>query len=89
MTDNNLRDWNAANDANRRALGLSPSGNFVHISDLVGCSEIAARANVVPSAVSQWRKRDAGMPAPVVVLACGSLWLWSDIAAWLAARKGN
>lgn len=52
------------------------------IDDLVGRSEVAARAKVTRQAVAHWlsgkRQGKASFPAPFV-LAEGGLWLWGEI----------
>jgi len=53
------------------------------MTDLVGIIEIANRAGVKKDAVHKWRKRYAGFPAPVVMLAATPVWEWDDVARWL------
>jgi len=50
---------------------------------LVGVSEIAARAGVVRSAVTNWVERYDDFPAPVADLHCGPIYWWPHVAAWL------
>lgn len=55
----------------------------VHLSDLVGASEIADRLGLNKSSVvHDWRTRDLGFPAPVLTLRMGHLWLWPDVEKW-------
>lgn len=56
-------------------------------ADLVGVSEIAARAGVKADTIQAWRSRHATFPAPVIALAMGPVWDWSDVAAWLAIPR--
>ncbi len=65
--------------------------------DLVGPVEVAQRAGVTRSAVTQWRKRYADFPAPLAVIGSGRqgprggevagtpVWSWPAVAAWLAS----
>ena len=66
------------------------------VPELVGPAEVAERAGVSRSAVTQWRRRHADFPAPVAVLGAGRqapkgdaagmpVWTWGAIHAWLAA----
>ena len=52
--------------------------------DLVGTSEVAARAGIRPNTVSVWRRRHRDFPAPLVTLASGPVWSWPEVQAWLA-----
>jgi len=51
--------------------------------DLASTKEIADRLSVTPQRVHQLSRQD-GFPAPVSELACGRIWLASDIEAWIA-----
>lgn len=65
--------------------------------DYVGLSEIAERADVLPSAVSNWLKRysnvDCGngcdahcpkqFPDPLINLPRRKIWNWEDVVEWL------
>jgi hypothetical protein len=59
-------------------------------AELVSLGDVARMAGVIPSAVSNWRKRSSSFPDP-----WGSwgdrgglaLWLRADIEAWLADRE--
>ena len=63
--------------------------------DLVGPFEVAERAGVSRSTVSQWRRRHETFPAPVAHLGAGrraprgeasegtAVWRWADVAEWL------
>lgn len=53
---------------------------------LVGLTEIARMLGVVPSAVSNWLKRDVGFPEPWGVWACGPLYLRDEVQDWHANR---
>lgn len=55
--------------------------------DLVSIAEIAARAGVARNTVQSWRRRHTDFPAPVVTLATGPVWRWSDVAAWVAVPR--
>jgi len=57
--------------------------------DLIGVSEIADIAGVIPSAVVNWRKRNIHFPEPVVNLKSGPVFRKSEIQAWLKRRKGK
>lgn len=54
--------------------------------ELVGLTEIARTLGVVPSAVSNWLKRDVGFPEPWGVWACGPLYLRDEVMDWHAQR---
>lgn len=57
--------------------------------DLVTQAEIANRAEVTPSAVSQWvnGKHDPnGFPTPYA-WARGGLWAWGDVLEWLQVQR--
>lgn len=56
-------------------------------SSLVGMSEIGERLGISAGTVRQWRQRDIGFPAPVVELATGPVWSWSDVEAWAAIPR--
>lgn len=53
---------------------------------LMGLHEIAQRAKVTPSAVSNWRNRFGDFPKPVAELKSGPVFLQSDIELWLSRR---
>lgn len=55
--------------------------------ELVGVAEVADRLEVGKPTVSTWVARGL-MPRPVVELACGRVWRWSDVYAW-AGRTGR
>lgn len=55
--------------------------------ELVGVSEIAIRTGVKADTVQAWRARHATFPEPVVVLAMGPVWVWPDVAAWIAIPR--
>lgn len=80
----------AGEAALRGAERLSSLGAFVLRLDfdLVTQAEIAARAEVTPSAVSQWvnGKQDPnGFPTPYA-WARGGLWSWGDVLEWLQVQ---
>ena len=54
--------------------------------NLVGVYEIATIANVSVTAVSQWQKRYADFPKPLVVLKCGPVFDGFAVHAWLLGR---
>lgn len=54
--------------------------------DLVGSSEIAQRAGVRSSAVSNWRTRSETFPLPVAPLRMGPVFRWEPVQQWLANR---
>ena len=47
-------------------------------TDLVSTAEIAERMGVTRPAVANWKAR-AILPRPIVQLACGPIWEWSDV----------
>lgn len=55
------------------------------VPDLVGRSEIAARADLTRQAVSNWSRgeRHDGFPS-VYLPTGGGLWLWGEVNSWLA-----
>ena len=55
---------------------------------LVGVAELADRAGVKPETVTKWRQRHPDFPTPVASLAVGDVWVWADVAPWVAARPG-
>jgi hypothetical protein len=57
------------------------------MDDPVGVSDIAQRAGVKPDTVQKWRDRHADFPAPVLKLARGPLWEWTDVEDWLARER--
>ena len=57
------------------------------MTDLVSVTEIAQRAGTTPGTVHTWRRRHASFPAPIVTLAVGPVWHWSDVARWLAIPR--
>lgn len=59
----------------------------IRASDLVGISEIAARAHVHPSTPHQWRKRYQDFPAPLVTIGRERVYAWSDVLEWLERRR--
>ncbi len=54
-----------------------------NVPELVGRVEIAVAAGVAPNTVDAWRARHADFPTPIVDLAMGPVWRWSDVEAWL------
>lgn len=58
---------------------------------IVGVAEIAERTGSTVNTVHSWRRRHADFPAPVATLAMGPVWLWSDVAHWIArsTRSGR
>lgn len=60
---------------------------LIETDDVVCGIEIAELAGVTPSAVSNWRKRHADFPLPLVELRTGPLWARADIEAWIAGRS--
>jgi predicted DNA-binding transcriptional regulator AlpA len=58
-------------------------GRRVHLDDLVGASEIAARLGVAsPQVIHVWRRRHADFPAPVATISQTLIWLWPDVEGW-------
>lgn len=55
--------------------------------DLVSVTEIAQRLGTTPGTVQAWRRRDIGFPTPLVTLATGPVWAWSDIERWAAVPR--
>lgn len=85
-----LQAATAGEAARRGAEWLSTLGVFVLRLDLdlVTQAEIAARAGVTPSAVSQWvnGKQDPnGFPTPYAWVR-GALWAWGDVLEWLQVQ---
>lgn len=58
----------------------------LHPSDLVGQAEIAVRAGVSIPKVANWAKTESGFPKPVLRLACGYIFSWLQVSAWLTAE---
>lgn len=60
---------------------------LVRVGDLVGLPEIARRAGVTRSAVSNWRNRHDDFPLPVFSISEGArvspVFVWPEVAAWL------
>lgn len=54
--------------------------------DLVGVSEIAARAGRPINTVQSWRRRNPDFPVPVAQLATGPVWLWPAVSRWIHIR---
>ena len=54
---------------------------------LIGVFEIAALANVSPSAVANWRKRFPDFPNPLAELKAGPVFSENQVKLWLARRK--
>ena len=52
--------------------------------DLVGRSEIAARAGVRLPTVDAWRRRHPDFPAPEWTVSGTPVWRWESVEAWLA-----
>jgi hypothetical protein len=57
--------------------------------DFIGLYEIAALAEVTPSAVANWRKRFPDFPGPIADLKSGPVFQGGVIKAWLAKRQGK
>lgn len=57
--------------------------------ELMGVTEIAGEFDIVPSAISNWQKRDVGFPQPWGTWRMGSLWLRSEVEDWVNARIAN
>lgn len=57
---------------------------FIDLDDLVSAADVADRLNVTDGAVGNWRTRDVGFPAPVLVVARGNmpLFSWRQIERW-------
>ncbi|MFC6883443.1 hypothetical protein [Actinomadura yumaensis] len=55
-------------------------------TNLVGVTEIAVRCGVTAAAVSNWGERH-DFPAPIVTLAAGPIWSWTDVMAFLILNK--
>lgn len=51
--------------------------------DLVGRSEIAARAGVHLPTVDSWRRRHPDFPPPEWHVSGTPVWRWEAVAAWL------
>jgi hypothetical protein len=59
------------------------------LDDLASASDIAAVLGVVPSAITNWRRRSLGFPEPLVVVANGTTPLFSAkaVGEWYRQRK--
>jgi hypothetical protein len=57
--------------------------------DFIGLFEIAALADVTPSAVANWRKRFPDFPTPVADLKSGPVFDGAHVRLWLAKREGK
>jgi predicted DNA-binding transcriptional regulator AlpA len=55
--------------------------------ELVGQKEIAEMCGVSQPAVANWRRRYSDFPKPHATLACGSIWLKSDIQEYMDKVK--
>lgn len=58
---------------------------YLNPPDLVGVAEIAEKASVSTSAVVNWITRHEDFPKPIVVLASGRVFLWTEVQRWLVA----
>lgn len=76
-----------AADALIERLTMGPGAPDIAPADLVGVAEIGERAGVKADTVHAWRSRHADFPAPIVQLAAGPVWTWSDVARWLAVPR--
>jgi hypothetical protein len=70
------------------------TAGFIHASDLVGVSELAALFGVGKSTISGWGSRRAsnGMPEPVAELATGPVFDGAAVVRWWKGwkpRKGR
>lgn len=54
---------------------------------LVSVTEIAQRLGRSADAIHQARRRHADFPAPLVTLATGPVWAWSDVERWAAIPR--
>lgn len=54
--------------------------------ELVDMSAIAERAGTTLGTVKSWRNRHPDFPAPLVTLAIGPVFAWTDVGPWIAAR---
>ena len=64
-------------------------GKKVDVDDLVGAAEIAKRFGFTDRNLAHsWLARYPDFPRPVVRLAIGNVWLWSEVERW-AARTGH
>lgn len=56
--------------------------------DLGGLAEVAELMGVSNATVANWRKRYAHeFPEPFVTLACGPVFVMTDVVAWYFGRK--
>lgn len=55
--------------------------------DLVSVTEIAQRLGRSLGAIHQARRRHPDFPAPIVTLATGPVWAWSEIERWAAIPR--
>lgn len=61
-------------------------GRQVDVEDLVGPGEIASRCGVNPTTVNKWVERHTDFPRPLVHLAMGKVYSWTEINAWQSTR---
>ena len=64
-------------------------GRTVDVDDLVSAREIADRLRLNDRNLPHtWLRIQPSFPRPIVKLAIGNLWLWSEVEAW-AAKTGR
>lgn len=56
---------------------------MVRLDDLVGMTEIAERTDKSLQAVSNLATRRPDFPSPVIRLAVGPIFLWSEVGPWM------
>lgn len=55
--------------------------------DLVTSGEIARAAGVQPQTVQAWTERHASFPRPARTFGTTRVWVWADVAEWLARPR--
>lgn len=56
---------------------------MVRLDDLVGITEISERTGASPQSVCNWIARRSDFPAPIISLALGPIFLWSQVEPWV------
>lgn len=58
-----------------------------HAKDLGGVAEVADMMGISKATLVNWRKRHSDFPEPFIELACGPIWVMTDVSAWYFGRK--
>jgi predicted DNA-binding transcriptional regulator AlpA len=56
------------------------------VEHLAGLTDLAARYGVTKQAISNWSRRYADFPEPILTLSAGSLWDEREVTAWRGRR---